>query len=118
MPDDLTLQASRSTTLATVSGVVTGRVELGPDQGQGPPRWHVDGVILQTSRPGAGPVPRAQVYRNDATADNSLGLSYDGSFAQGRCAIDLSRGEKIVIVWIGGQVGDVATATLTGTKRR
>ena len=110
------LSVSKSTTLAVVGGVVTGTVTLGPDQAAGPATWLIDGVILQTSRPGLAPVPRAQVFRGEATPANSQGLSYDGSFTQGPCRISLTRGELLIVVWTGGTAGDVATATLTGTK--
>jgi hypothetical protein len=93
-----------------------GRLELGPDAGRGPAVWRVDGVILQTDRPGRAPIPRAQVYLDDAQAANSQGLTYDGSFAQGRCDLTVTRGQKIVCVWSGGQSGDTAFMTLTGEK--
>lgn len=93
-----------------------GRVALGPDASKGPAYWRVDGVILQTTRPGVAPIPRAVVYLDEAVANNSQGLSYDGSFAQGRCDITLGRGQTLVCVWSGGQAGDVATMTLTGEK--
>lgn len=112
----LTSGNGKSVTLALVGGVVTGTVELGPDGSKGPANWRVDGVIIQTTRPGAAPIPRAQVYLNDASPENSQGLSYDGSFAQGACDITLSRGQKLVCVWTGGQVGDLAYMTVTGER--
>lgn len=108
-----TLSAGASTVLGA-SG--SGTVRLGPDSGRGPAYWRVDGVILQTNRPGLAPVPRAVVYLDDTTAQNAQGLSYDGSFAQGRCNITLARGQALVCQWSGGQSGDVATMTLTGEK--
>lgn len=107
------LGIGRSVTL-NASGA--GTITLGPDSGRGPATWHVDGVIIQTTRPGTAPIPRAQVYLNEATADNSQGLSYDGSFAQGSCDLTLARGEVLICVWAGGQSGDVATMTITGEK--
>lgn len=107
------LQIGRSVTL-NASGA--GTVSLGPSSAMGPAIWHVDGVILQTSRPGQAPIPRAVVYLNDSTANNSQGLSYDGSFAQGSCDIQLTRGQQLVCAWTGGQAGDIATLTLTGEK--
>jgi hypothetical protein len=105
--------ASKSVTLGA-SG--SGSVTLGPDAGRGPATWHVDGVIIQTTRPGVAPIPRAQVYLGNAVAGNSQGLSYDGSFAQGSCDLTLARGETLTCQWTGGQAGDVATMTLTGEK--
>ena len=107
------LSVGKSVTL-NASGA--GTVTLGPDAGRGPAHWRVDGVIIQTTRPGTAPVPRAQVFLNDTTPDNSQGLSYDGSFAQGSCDLTLARGETLVCQWTGGQSGDVATMTLTGEK--
>jgi hypothetical protein len=103
-------------TQVTLDASGAGRVELGPDASRGPAYWRVDGVILQTTRPGQAPIPRAQVYLDDAVPTNSQGLSYDGSFAQGACDITLSRGQKLICAWAGGQSGDVATMTLTGEK--
>jgi hypothetical protein len=62
-------------------------------------------------------VPRAVVYQDDTSnPSNAQGLSYDGSFAQGRCDITLSRGQKLICQWSGGQSGDRASMTLTGEK--
>jgi hypothetical protein len=91
-----------------------GTATLGPDNG--PANWRIDGVILQTTRPGVAPIPRAQVYTNNPIPQNSEGLTYDGSFAQGPCDIGLSRGEQLIVVWTGGKPGDVATVTVTGKK--
>jgi hypothetical protein len=93
-----------------------GTVELGPDSARGPATWHVDGVILQTDRPGQAPIPRAVVYLDNVAAERSQGLSYDGSFAQGRCDLTLTRGQKLIVQWTGGQAGDSASVTLTGEK--
>lgn len=100
----------------TLDASGAGTIELGPDAARGPANWRVDGVILQTTRPGQAPVPRAVVYLDEAIPQNSQGLSYDGSFAQGRCDITLTRGQKLVCAWSGGQSGDVATMTITGEK--
>lgn len=109
-----TLQASASVTL-DASG--TGQVALGPQDARGPARWDVDGIIVQTTRPGVAPIPRVQVYLGDtATPANSQGLTYDGSFNQGRVSLVVTRGDRLIFRWTGGQAGDVATATVTGTK--
>lgn len=108
-----TLSAGTTVTL-NASGSATAR--LGPDAARGPAHWRVDGVILQTDRPGQAPIPRAQVYLDDAQPVNSQGLTYDGSFAQGRCDLTLTRGQQLVCVWSGGQAGDSASITLTGEK--
>lgn len=116
MADEVSRTALTIGVQVTLDASGAGTVELGPDASRGPAYWRVDGVILQTDRPGQAPVPRAVVYLDDAIAQNSQGLSYDGSFAQGRCDITLTRGQKLICQWSGGQSGDVATMTLTGEK--
>jgi hypothetical protein len=114
------LNASGSVTLATVAGVVTGRVTLGPglNGDRGPATWHVTGVIAKTTRPGVAPIPRVEVFQDDANvAGNSQGVTYDGSFNQGPCDIKLIRGQSLIAVWTGGSPGDIATFILSGTKQ-
>lgn len=93
-----------------------GTVALGPDSARGPANWRVDGVILQTDRPGQAPIPRAVVYLDDESPERSQGLSYDGSFAQGSCSLTVTRGQTLICTWTGGQAGDTAFMTLTGEK--
>lgn len=93
-----------------------GTVTLGPSSQRGPAVWNVDGVILQTTRPGLAPIPRAQVYLGDAIPSNSQGLTYDGSFAQGKVDLKVVRGQVLTVSWTGGQSGDTAFVTVTGTK--
>lgn len=105
----INLTASASVTLgATGAGTAT----LGPNAGKA--HWHVTGVIVQTTRPGEAPVPRVQVYLDQATPGNSQGLTYDGSFNQGGCDLEVVRGQNLIAAWAGGQSGDVATITVTG----
>ena len=92
-----------------------GTVKIGPDV-QGPARWRVTGVIVQTNRPGQAPIPRVQVFLDQSAPAGSLGLSYDGSFAQGRTDITIQRGQNLICAWTGGQSGDVASLTVTGQK--
>jgi hypothetical protein len=112
-PRRSTLNVSGSATL-DVNG--NGQVALGPQSGPGPANWRVDGVILQTTRPGAAPIPRAQVFLDQQTPSNSQGLTYDGSFNQGATNLTIGRGSQIIAVWTGGLAGDVASLTLTGEK--
>lgn len=100
----------------TLNASGSGTATLGPDAGRGPANWSVDGVILQTNRPGQAPVPRAVVYLDDQSSGSTQGLTYDGSFAQGRCNILVVRGQQIIVTWTGGQAGDTATVTVTGEK--
>lgn len=114
------LNISGSVTLATVSGTVTGSVTLGPglNGDRGPATWDVTGVITKTTRPGAAPIPRVEVFLDNANdPGSSQGITYDGSFSQGPCDIPLVRGQKLVAVWTGGNVGDIATFVLSGTKQ-
>jgi hypothetical protein len=104
--------ASASVTL-NASG--TGTVRLGP--GSGPAYWGVTGMIVQTSRPALAPIPRFQVYLNEASAAFSQGVTYDGSFGSAKtdAEIVLTRGQQLVCVWTGGLAGDIATVVLSGT---
>lgn len=92
-----------------------GSVQLGPGTSPGARTWNIDTIIVQTNRPGLAPVPRVQVYKDVAAAANSQGLSYDGSFSQASGQLTLTGQETIIIAWSGGQLGDAATATVTGT---
>jgi hypothetical protein len=100
----------------TLDASGNGKVTLGPDGSRGPATWNIDGVILQTNRPGVAPIPRAQVFIDDAVPANSQGLTYDGSFAQGRVDLTIERGRVLICQWSGGQSGDRASMTVTGTK--
>lgn len=117
MSDRPPLQAGSQVTLATVGGVVTGRIALGPDSQRGPAYWDVDTLIVKTSRPGLAPIPRVEVFLDDPGSPAQLQfLAYDGSFknASGNCRV--TRGQSLVAVWTGGTAGDIAYMTLTGSK--
>lgn len=105
-------QAATVTLDSTGSGTVT----IGPNSSTGPATWHITGVILQTNRPGVAPIPRAQVWLDQQNPQGSQGLSYDGSFAQGTCDLTIVRGQSLICQWDGGQAGDQASITVTGTK--
>jgi len=99
----------------TLNAAGTGTVTLGPNNA-GPATWHIDGVIIQTTRPGVAPIPRVQVWLDQQIPASSQGLSYDGSFAQGSVNLTITRGQNLIAQWTGGQAGDVASLTVTGTK--
>ena len=69
-----------------------------------------------TDRPGEAPVPRAAVYLDRISPETLQGITYDGSFAPGRCSFTITRGQVVIVVWSAGQVGDQASVTLTGEK--
>jgi len=108
------LNVAKSTTLQTVAGTVTGTVELGPDRGA--PYWNVTKMMVRTSRPGRAPIPTCTVYLNEQAPDADQGSTYDGSRDESDCDIDVVRGQHLLAVWTGGQVGDTATLSLTGWK--
>lgn len=93
-----------------------GTATVGPDAVRGPANWKVSGVILKTSRPGEAPVPRAEVYVDRVSPECLQGITYDGSFAPGRCNFTIARGQTVIVVWSGGQSGDTASVTITGEK--
>lgn len=115
MPEPIRTNLSLGSTV-TLSASGAGTISLGPDSARGPANWHVTGVIVQTNRPGQAPIPRVVVYLDQQSASGTQGLSYDGSFAQGACDLTLSRGQKLICVWSGGQSGDLASFTVTGEK--
>lgn len=94
----------------------TGTVTLGPSGQPGGRTWHVTGLVAQTSRPGLAPIPKMQVYQDAATPDNSLGLTYDGSFTTATADETLVSGQSLVFVWTGGVLNDDAYVTITGTQ--
>lgn len=113
MPSEKKLRVTGSVTL-NASG--TGTVTLGPGISGNPSyNWLVTGLVAQTNRPGLAPIPRFQVFKNQALAAYSLGLTYDGSFTSAGADEPIARGESLVFVWSGGLAGDIATVTLSGT---
>lgn len=107
------LNAADTVTLNAAGG---GTATLGPSAVRGPANWQVTGVILKTDRPGEAPVPRAEVYIDRVSPECLQGITYDGSFAPGRCNFTIARGQTVIVVWTGGQSGDHASVTLTGEK--
>lgn len=102
--------------VVTLDAAGEGTATLGPSGVRGPANWQVTGVILKTSRPGEAPIPRAEVYLDRIAADARQGITYDGSFAPGRCDFTIARGQTVIAVWSGGQSGDEASITVTGEK--
>lgn len=108
------LNAAKPVTLALSGGVVTGTLELGPDDGA--PFWNVTKVAVFTSRPGRAPIPSCTVYLDETSSRGYQDSTYDGSRDSSDCDIDVRRGQHLIAVWTGGQVGDIATLSLTGWK--
>lgn len=97
----------------TLNAAGNGTVSLGP--GGGPPTWALDALLWQTTRPGAAPVPRIQIFIGTQSLDNLQAQSYDGSFGSASGSAPVSLGQNVIAVWTGGQAGDVATLVVTGT---
>jgi hypothetical protein len=110
------LQAGGSVTLATVAGVVTGTLTIGPASQRDPRGWDVDTIIWKTSRPAAAPIPRIEVYKNDTSFANAQFVDYDGSFGNAGGTCRLEHNENLVVIWTGGTAGDVAQFSVTGTR--
>jgi hypothetical protein len=119
---DPQLGQAGTVTLATVSGVVTGSISLGPQVDSRDPHavWYVDTILWKTNRPGQGPnIPRIEVYLDDeANFANAQFLDYDGSFGNARGSCRVTRGQKLRAIWYGGNVGDIAQFSVTGTKAK
>lgn len=107
------LNASLSTVL-NASGA--GQVALGPQNAPGTQSWHVTGILVKTSRPGVAPVPACDVYLDSVDPGSIVATMYDGSRNQGPGIQDLVQGQRLIAVWAGGQVGDIATFVLSGTR--
>lgn len=91
-----------------------GRLELGPDTG--PPYWALTRWVVRTTRPGQAPVPQCTVYL-DSEDDNGLqDVTYDGSRDASDVDVQLQRGQHLIAVWTGGQLGDVASLSVSGWK--
>lgn len=111
----MTTQLNTSASV-TLSSVGSGSVTLGPGNA-GPPTWVLGSVILTTNRPGKAPVPMASVYLDSVTPSNLQGVTYDGSFSQADAqGLTLVRGQNLLVLWSGGQSGDVASVSITGTQ--
>jgi hypothetical protein len=113
-PQRQALNVAKSVTLALAGGVVTGTLEIGPDDGA--PFWNVTKMLVKTSRQGKAPIPSCTVYLDETTDRGSQGSTYDGSRDESDCDVDVRRGQHLIAVWIGGQAGDIATLSLTGWK--
>lgn len=112
-----TRQPLKASARVTLDSNGNGIIRLGPDNAErGPANWNVIGVIACTDRPGIAPVPRLQTYLDREDESGLEGVTYDGSFAQGLCDIQMTRGQNIIAHWYGGKAGDTATLTLSGWK--
>lgn len=111
MAAEPTLSAGKEVTL-DASG--NGTIEIGPNSG--PPVWHVTKILVQTDRPGQAPVPKFEFYLDQQTPAGRKGLTYDGSFDESDLNLRVTRGQKLICVWTGGQAGDVASVSLDGER--
>lgn len=111
------LNKSATVTLTAAGG----QCSLGPASNAGKPTWHVDALLWGTVRSGVqaagkAPIPRIQVFLDQTDASGLQAQSYDGSFGSAGGALTLNRGSNLIAVWTGGQAGDVASFTVTGTQ--
>lgn len=104
---------------ASGSGALT--LTIGPDSGRGAPVWHISRIVVRNeaqARRGQPPIPTCEVYEGDIAPDNSLDVTYDGSFDAADCDVTLQRGQVVTAVWAGAQSGDRLTLSVTGGVTR
>lgn len=103
------------TVTADASGAAT--AQIGPDSGKGPATWHVTRIALRNeslARRGQTPIPKADVYTNDATPTTWIDGTYDGSFDATDVDLVITRGQVVTAVWAGAQAGDKLTLSVSG----
>jgi hypothetical protein len=98
-----------------------GQCQLGPASNAGKATWNVDALLWGTVRAGVSaagkaPIPRIQIYLDQTDPSGLQAQSYDGSFGSAGGALALNRGSNLIAVWTGGQAGDTASFTVTGTQ--
>lgn len=82
-------------------------------------RWHVSRITVSTVIQ-IPPIPRAVVYRNSVAAAAIV----DGTYTGSQDTSDLNTpavfegGEKIVVRWTDGTVGDTATVNVAGVREQ
>lgn len=99
----------------TLDATGAGTARIGPSSSPGSPNWTLDALLWATTRPGTAPIPRIQVYIDQTDPSGLQVQSYDGSFGSASGSIYVPRGSNLIAVWTGGQSGDVASISLTGT---
>jgi hypothetical protein len=104
----------------TLNASGTGTLSLGPDDSPGLATWNIDALLWGTVRGGVdaaghAPIPRIKIYQDSADPSGLQAQSYDGSFGSAAGTLILVRGSKLIAVWTGGQSGDIASLTVTGT---
>jgi hypothetical protein len=80
-------------------------------------RWAITRITVSTVIQ-IPPIPRALVYRNSIIASAIVDGTYTGTLDTSDITGGLvfEGGEKILVRWTGGTVGDTATASLGGTR--
>lgn len=109
----MTLPLNEGTT-TVLDAAGNGRAELGPTFG--PAHWHVTATSVRTSSPGQGSIPLCELYAGTEDASGYIDTSYDGSADSCDIPYDLTQGSKTIAIWTGGNPGDTATLSVTGTK--
>lgn len=105
-----------ATTVLDATGA--GRVTIGPMFSQ--ETWDVQRVAVRVNPvpPATAPVlePECRVYRGAAVDQNMIDGTYTGSTNATDAALHMLPGDVVTVAWTAGDVGAVATATLTGLK--
>ncbi|WP_371591260.1 hypothetical protein [Streptomyces sp. NBC_00470] len=106
----------------TVTAAADGsaRASIGPDSGKGPATWNVATVGVRNenvARRGQTPIPSANIYLDQDDSAGWMSGTYDGSFdTDSALNATLGRGQVLICVWAGAQVGDRLTLSVSGTK--
>lgn len=113
------VQVLNDSVTATASAAGAATATIGPDSAKGPARWNVTRIGVRNeniARRGQIPVPSCNVYQDAESPNGLVDGTYDGSFDFADCDLSLQRGQTLIAVWAGAQVGDKLTLSVTGTK--
>lgn len=107
MPAVYQLNESGSVVLSASGG---GTVKIGP--GRPGTKWHVKVLAVSTST--AVAVPEARIYLGEPASGNLLGGTYTGSSDSTDLDVWIYAGQKLSVVWTGGDSGARATVSVYG----
>jgi len=98
----------------TLDGAGNGTARVGPTFG--PATWHVTTVAVKTSQPGQGLIPQCALYVGTQDANGYVDTTYDGSANFADIDRDVVQGGQVIAVWTGGNPGNTATLSISGTR--